>query len=381
MATNPVGLAIDVLSLIFRLGQSLPKRINLTLVNFWCFTMLLSIIIPFYNSADKSSKILDSLERCVYSDVEWVLVDDGSTDSTFSKIEKYQEKEKNIRVIKQRNRGPGSARNAGLRVAKGEYIWFVDSDDNIYFEAIEVLRSLRAKRYDFIDFNVQKSDSIINTMNVESGEVVVNDNCRIHIINGFGRIWSKIIRADFIHENRLYYLGRSFTDDSALTYVYPMVTGKFYKSKVVAYLHDTSSSSITRSRVTPRFFDRLNSAECGLSKAVKYSTCEKEIEKLKAKFVSEYLVNTVKRLIKSEGAAGLLAAARVSRQYREMKKRYDIKGKFYNYTDVRVRDWVVFLMIFPITMILGPQDSYLKYKRLDAWGVGFPSWPEDLSSF
>ena len=89
---------------------------------------LVSIIIPIYNVEEYLEDCLNSLIKQTYRKIEVILIDDGSTDKSsniYSQFLKY----KNIKVIKQKNQGVSNARNNGLKVAKGEYIGFCDSDD------------------------------------------------------------------------------------------------------------------------------------------------------------------------------------------------------------------------------------------------------------
>ena len=104
---------------------------------------LVSVIVPVYN-------ILDCLERCVasllaqtYQKIEILLVDDGSTDGTGDLCDQLAGKDNRIRVFHKENGGSSSARNYGIRQAKGEYLGFVDSDDfvepDMYERLLEVL--------------------------------------------------------------------------------------------------------------------------------------------------------------------------------------------------------------------------------------------------
>lgn len=103
---------------------------------------ILSFIIPVYNVASYLRKCVDSLLAQDYDDYEIILVDDGSTDGSGKICDEYAEKHDNIRVIHQHNAGLSAARNSGIKMAKGEYICFVDSDD--YWQP-NVLASLMAQ--------------------------------------------------------------------------------------------------------------------------------------------------------------------------------------------------------------------------------------------
>jgi glycosyltransferase involved in cell wall biosynthesis len=90
---------------------------------------LFSVIIPAYNRAGLIGQTLDSLlvqQDIAREDLEIIVVDDGSTDGTLDIVAGYGDR---VRILRQANRGPGAARNAGLRVAAGEYAAFLDSDD------------------------------------------------------------------------------------------------------------------------------------------------------------------------------------------------------------------------------------------------------------
>ncbi|MFA6320559.1 MAG: glycosyltransferase [Candidatus Omnitrophota bacterium] len=84
----------------------------------------ISVIIPAYNSAKYLAEALDSVSAQTYPVFETIVVDDGSTDNTADIIKKYP-----VVCVSQKNKGPAAARNAGLKIAKGDYIAFLDSDD------------------------------------------------------------------------------------------------------------------------------------------------------------------------------------------------------------------------------------------------------------
>lgn len=91
------------------------------------YKYLVSLIIPVYNGEDFVSQMFSALNKQHFRDFQVVIIDDGSTDSTWEKLQAYQSD--NIKVIRQTNQGVSAARNLGLRYAQGKYILFPDIDD------------------------------------------------------------------------------------------------------------------------------------------------------------------------------------------------------------------------------------------------------------
>lgn len=98
---------------------------------------LISIIVPVYNTEKYLERCIKSLTCQTYSDLQIILVDDGSTDKSGIICEKWATADNRIEVVHKKNEGAGLARNAGLKRASGEYVCFVDSDDCIRPEMIE----------------------------------------------------------------------------------------------------------------------------------------------------------------------------------------------------------------------------------------------------
>ena len=100
---------------------------------------LVSVIVPVYNSSKFLSICIDSILMQTYKNIEVILIDDGSTDNSGLICDKYAKMDKRVIALHQSNKGQASARNKGFRNSKGEWICFVDSDDAIHSEAIEIL--------------------------------------------------------------------------------------------------------------------------------------------------------------------------------------------------------------------------------------------------
>ena len=110
---------------------------------------LISVIIPIYNTGDSAVKLLDKLTKQSYENLEIICVDDGSKDGSFDLISEFirqsklKNKNLNMTILRQKNQGAAGARNLGLKKASGEYVTFIDSDDEVKKTHIEdLLKSL-----------------------------------------------------------------------------------------------------------------------------------------------------------------------------------------------------------------------------------------------
>ena len=100
---------------------------------------MISVIIPIYNSEKYLSKCISSVLEQTYKDLELILVDDGSTDNSLNICNDFAERDSRIVVVHQKNAGVSAARNNGLKNAKGDFITFVDSDDYVENDWLELL--------------------------------------------------------------------------------------------------------------------------------------------------------------------------------------------------------------------------------------------------
>lgn len=103
---------------------------------------MISVIVPVYNSAAYLENCIDSILCQTYGDLEIICVNDGSTDDSLKLLQELALRDSRVRVLSQDNMGVASARNAGLEIARGEYIAFVDSDDELQPDMYELLVGL-----------------------------------------------------------------------------------------------------------------------------------------------------------------------------------------------------------------------------------------------
>ena len=134
---------------------------------------LVSIIVTVYNIEDYLPHCLDSISHQTYKELEIILVDDGSTDSSGILCDKYASQDSRCHVVHQVNQGACMARNVGKKEAKGEYLYFMDGDDYMHHDAIRVM-------YEAINFESNRYDIAIighkRTENFNEDTLAEGDN-------------------------------------------------------------------------------------------------------------------------------------------------------------------------------------------------------------
>lgn len=100
---------------------------------------MISVIVPVFNTEKYLDQCIQSILSQTYSNIELLLVDDGSTDSSGAICDRYAEQDSRVRVFHKPNGGVSSARNKGLEVAKGEYVIYCDADDWIDVDMYKVM--------------------------------------------------------------------------------------------------------------------------------------------------------------------------------------------------------------------------------------------------
>ncbi|MDY6407580.1 MAG: glycosyltransferase, partial [Pseudomonadota bacterium] len=98
-----------------------------------------SVIVPIYKTEKYLRRCLDSICAQTFRDIEIICINDGSPDNSLSILDEYAIRDTRIQIINQENKGQSAARNIGLDKAQGTYIYFVDSDDMLHPQALEVM--------------------------------------------------------------------------------------------------------------------------------------------------------------------------------------------------------------------------------------------------
>lgn len=168
-------------------------------------TPLLSILIPAYNASQFLARCLDSIlcQKHVNEDVEIAVIDDGSKDGTLEIIKNYSAKYGNIRYKTRENRGIGPTRNELIELAQGRYFWFVDADDYVSADSLQVLAPLlQSCRYDMIMFAFNwKSAGGVKTVTC-SGEYTSGLDMADHDVYN-NSLWTRVYRKSVVDDHQV----------------------------------------------------------------------------------------------------------------------------------------------------------------------------------
>lgn len=192
-----------------------------------------SIIIPAYNIENYIERCIQSCITQTFKDIEIIVVNDGSTDKTLEKINKFKTKDNRIVVIDKKNEGSMEARKSGWNIARGEYILFVDGDDYIRKDAIEVLYSkAKKKNYDVVCYKFLIQDKNGMTKNGRDKHIDRNDKSTLLDLIFQGKInhnmCFKFLKKDFITNNQIEFPSNfSFGEDLAFVYTFSMYNPSF----------------------------------------------------------------------------------------------------------------------------------------------------------
>ena len=227
---------------------------------------LISVIIPVYNVEKYIKRCLDSVINQTYENLEIILVDDGTPDNSGVICDEYAKKDERIKVIHKENGGLSSARNAGLDIAKGEYISFIDSDDYISDNFIERLyENLSENGAEIAQCGFKRTakdseekDSVSESVKIYSGVEMLG---HIHDEKGAETVvvWNKLYKAELFCDVR-FPVGK-IHEDEATTYKI------FYKVKKVAmfddknYFYFFNENSITNKAFSLKKLDYIDALE------------------------------------------------------------------------------------------------------------------------
>lgn len=230
----------------------------------------ISVIIPVYNVENYLKKCVDSIINQTLKDLEIILVNNGSTDTSGLICDNYSKVDNRVVVIKQDNLGPSGGRNTGISVASGEYIMFVDSDDWIEPETCETAYQLAIKNdADFIFWSYYNESSIgtkIKNIYIDKQIVYNADEVKAQLLSGvlglteeklkhpekldaLVPVWARLYKTSIIKENNIAFIDLNLipSECQQFNFDYLMYSTKsIYINKAMYHYRRNSISSFTK---------------------------------------------------------------------------------------------------------------------------------------
>lgn len=214
--------------------------------------MKVTIIVPVYNTEKELKSTLDSLINQTYSDIEILIINDGSTDNSEKIIYEYKEKTDKIVYIKKENTGIADTRNLGISKATGDYILFVDSDDYISEDLIEKLRKYMEQNIDIIKFKLQRVDE--NQTILEKVDGAIFD--KVNGQEAFNKLYCTdvlldspcvyLYKRDYLLKNNFKFKVGTYHEDFGLIPLIVVNADSAVSVDYYGYYYVQSSNSITR---------------------------------------------------------------------------------------------------------------------------------------
>ena len=287
----------------------------------------ISIIVPIYNAEKYLNKCIKSLINQTKENLEFILVNDGSTDSSEEIIKSY--KDKRIKYFKNKNQGIGKTRNFGMKKATGKYIMFLDSDDYLATNACEELFSKAEKdNLDLVINNFyrveEETEKKVEVIIPEFKNTTLKDNKRLLLDVNLAP-WNKLYKSELLKKNKIQFVEDLKYEDA------PFVVEAMDKAKKIGYIkkflnyyviHKNSETTVRDEKI----FDIIEIVD----KIRKYFSKRKEftetVDKLSVRILTNY---TIQQRVQQDKEIGMQF---IDRAFQYMKENIsDYKdNKYYN---------------------------------------------------
>lgn len=223
---------------------------------------LISVIVPIYKVEEYLSRCVDSIINQTYKNLEIILVDDGSPDNCPIICDDYAKRDKRIKVVHKENGGLSDARNAGMKVANGEYISFIDSDDYISLDFIKALYdTIVSEDSDIVECSVVKFyednhfDEYNDDLKVKNYNTVDGLSALISESPFKQHVWNKMYKTQMI--SNIYFPIGKYNEDEFWTYQAFGHAERITKVNKTMYYYFQRDNSIMGERYNLRRLDAL----------------------------------------------------------------------------------------------------------------------------
>ena len=352
---------------------------------------IISVIVPIYNVEEYLHKCLDSILNQTFSNIEIICVNDGSTDGSRKVLEEYKKRDFRIKIVDKENGGLSSARNAGMKVAVGEYYSFIDSDDWIDKTMLEKLyENMTTLNTDISICAVHQFDEINQKIDDSNpyytleffdktfdNKVFSYKDTKPFIIDVCVMAWNKLYRRSLIEECQAEFPEGLIFEDG------PFFFSIFFKTERVSivreflYYYRINRKNSIIQKAGKKFLDVIDVAEIMYSKIkdlpdfedIRYIFFRKKVEDfiyrfehLNKKYKSAFAkkMKTDSSLVNDELFPSTMVRGRFTYNYLLFKNL--AKGRVYSYTLQKVKVTAMYKVLE--ILYREPNVFYLKYRKI-----------------
>lgn len=261
-----------------------------------------SIIIPCYKVAKYLRRCLDSVLAQTFFEWEAICIDDGSPDESGAILDEYAKFDNRFMVIHQKNQGLSMARNNGKKLAKGNYIYFLDSDDTMHPQLLEIAYGL-AQKYnaDLVNFDCYNSDKEnfknkyidVNKIKIKRTNNPVFQGCRRERYRIHFNVWTKLYKKELL--DGIDFIPKIHFEDSPHTYAVLSRKPKTVITREKLYFYQPNDGSISSQSGNPQQIRDYHTGISSIYEIYKAPELKKELAFLKRNFIPNILKQQLSR--------------------------------------------------------------------------------------
>ena len=223
----------------------------------------ISVIVPVYNTEKFLPTCLESIINQTYQNLEIIIINDGSTDSSLTLCEQYQKQDKRIKIINKKNEGQAIARNTGIKESTGNYIHFIDSDDFISLNYYEnMLKAGEKTNADILIGGIYNEKSPHLSFKFKNLNCYTStlDKLEKTLITTYHYAWRYLIKREFITKNNLQFIPKRLMEDGPFIIKAAILANKIITVPKVEYFYRYNHNSImnkpTKTAITKKKADK-----------------------------------------------------------------------------------------------------------------------------
>lgn len=330
---------------------------------------IVSVIVPVYNSEKYLKRCLDSILNQTFSDFELILVNDCSTDNSWALMQEYAKRDSRIRLINlPENIRQGGARNRGIKIARGKYICFIDSDDWVHLQTLEKIVNLALKYdVDFCGYNyvrVEEPRLIKQDTNLDPTEAIGNletDGAQDRALGRFitfngdlnqeDKEWlflntagvaNNLFSREIIEKNQIYFPENLAYEDNYFVRLYCLYVKRYIYLPEPLYYYYKNPESTTQLKDPPYLLDRLKVEEMKILTYTERNLFKAYYDAIAIDFLRLYYLNSIGLFYRKSSTNPTKKIKKMTKRLHEMFPEITKNPYFRNYlrSADRVKYWI-----------------------------------------